>query len=129
VQAISIKADELAHAPKLIKIAVNNPHIGFDDIESANEPQVAQVLELTEEQVTNGSPIPLRFVRFQAVLSLHVRCTRRIDDRWCFFADGTAGRSLWLRIMVVRMRRESTLSTCLVCLDSEFYTLPIYQKY
>jgi len=72
VQAISIKADELAHAPKLIKIAVNNPHIGFDDIESANEPQVAQVLELTEEQVTNGSPIPLRFVRFQAVLSLHI---------------------------------------------------------
>jgi len=72
VQAISIKAGELAHAPKLIKIAVNNPHIGFDDIESANEPQVAQVLELTEEQVTDGSPIPLRFVRFQAVSSLHI---------------------------------------------------------
>lgn len=81
MQAISIKADELAHAPKLIKIAVNNPNIGFEDIESANEPQVAQILELTEEQVTNGSPIPLRFVRFQAVLSLHVRSTHRTDDR------------------------------------------------
>jgi len=33
---------------------------------------VAQVLELTEEQVTNGTPIPLRFVRFQAVSSLHI---------------------------------------------------------
>ena len=129
MQAISIKANELAHAPKLIKIAVNNPNIGFEDIESANEPQVAQVLELTEEQVTNGSPVPLRFVRFQAVSSLHVRGTRRIDDRWCFFADGTAGRSLWLRTMVVRMRRESTLSTCLGCLDSESCTPPIYQKY
>jgi len=72
VQAISIKATELAHAPKEIKIAVNNPHIGFDDIENAGEPQVAQVLELTEEQVTNGTPIPLRFVRFQAVSSLHI---------------------------------------------------------
>lgn len=73
MQAISIKATELAHAPKLIKIAVNNPNIGFEDIENANEPQVAQVLELTEEQVTNGTPIQLRFVRFQAVSSLHVR--------------------------------------------------------
>jgi len=72
VQAISIKATELAHAPKLIKIAVNNPNIGFEDIENANEPQVAQVLELTEEQVTNGTPIQLRFVRFQAVSSLHI---------------------------------------------------------
>ena len=79
MQAISIKSTELAHAPKLIKIAVNNPHIGFEDIESANEPQVAQVLELTEEQVTNGTPIPLRFVRFQAVSSLHVRGTGRTD--------------------------------------------------
>lgn len=79
MQAISIKSTELAHAPKLIKIAVNNPHIGFEDIESANEPQVAQVLELTEEQVTNGTPIPLRFVRFQAVSSLHVRGIGRTD--------------------------------------------------
>ena len=81
MQAISIKATELAHAPKLIKIAVNNSHIGFDDIENANEPQVAQVLELTEEQVTNGTPIQLRFVRFQAVSSLHVRAPDRADDR------------------------------------------------
>ena len=81
MQAISIKATELAHAPKLIKIAVNNPNIGFEDIENANEPQVAQVLELTEEQVTNGTPLQLRFVRFQAVTSLHVRGSDRSDDR------------------------------------------------
>jgi len=81
VQAISIKATDLAHAPKQIKIAVNNPNIGFEDIEDANEPQVAQVLELTEEQVTNGTPIQLRFVRFQAVLSLHVRGCDKSDDR------------------------------------------------
>lgn len=80
MQAISIKATELAHAPKSVKIAVNNPNIGFEDIENANEPQVAQVLELTEEQVTNGTPIPLRFVRFQAVTTLNVRGTDRTDD-------------------------------------------------
>lgn len=90
VQALSIKATELAHAPKQIKIAVNNPNIGFEDIDSANEPQVAQVLELTEEQVTNGTPIQLRFVRFQAVSSLHVRGSDRGDDRRCIFADDTA---------------------------------------
>ena len=81
MQAISIKATKLAHAPKLIKIAVNNPHIGFEDIENANELQVAQVLELTEEQVTKGTPIQLRSVRFHAVTSLHVRGLDRGDDR------------------------------------------------
>jgi len=69
---------------------VNNPNIGFEDIENANEPQVAQILELTEEQVTNGTPIPLRFVRFQAVASLHVRSSVRGYDRRPAFAHGTA---------------------------------------
>lgn len=59
-------------APKLIKLFINKPALGFEDVEEAEEPEAAQVIELTEEQVKNGLPIPLRYVRFQAVSSLHV---------------------------------------------------------
>lgn len=72
VRGISIKCNDPAHAPKLIKIVVNKPNIGFDDVQDAKEPEVAQVVELDEETVSEGKVIPLRFVRFQSVLSLSV---------------------------------------------------------
>jgi hypothetical protein len=52
---------------------VNHPSIGFEDVEDAVEPEAAQILELSEAQVKNGEKVPLRFVRFQNVNSLHVR--------------------------------------------------------
>jgi hypothetical protein len=58
--------------PKLIKLAVNRPSMGFGDIEDANEPAGAQILELSEEDVKEGKPAALKFVRFQSVNSLHV---------------------------------------------------------
>ncbi|KAK7437715.1 hypothetical protein VKT23_018431 [Stygiomarasmius scandens] len=72
VKSIIIKSKELAQAPKSIKLAVNRPSLGFEDIEDAGEPAIAQVLELSEEDVKEGKPIALRFVRFQSVNSLHV---------------------------------------------------------
>ena len=72
MRGISIKCSQESQAPKLIKIAVNNPNIGFDEVQDAVEPQVAQIIELDAETVTSGNVIPLRFVRFQSVLSLHV---------------------------------------------------------
>jgi len=51
---------------------VNRSSIGFEDVEDAVEPAVAQILDLTEEQVEEGQKIALRFVRFQNVNSLHV---------------------------------------------------------
>ena len=81
MRSIVIQSSNLAQAPKSIKLFVNRPSLGFDDVEDAQEPEAAQLLELTEEQVREGKPIQLRFVRFQAVNSLHVRipCTRAND--------------------------------------------------
>ena len=59
-------------APRTIKLFINKPSLGFEDVEDAVEPEAAQVIELTDEQVKEGKPIPLRYVRFQAVTSLHV---------------------------------------------------------
>ncbi|KAJ4469853.1 PITH domain-containing protein [Lentinula aciculospora] len=72
VKSIIIKSTNIARAPKKIKLAVNRPSLGFDDIIDAEEPAVAQVLELDQETVKEGHPISLRFVRFQSVNSLHI---------------------------------------------------------
>ncbi|PVF98844.1 DUF1000-domain-containing protein [Serendipita vermifera] len=72
VRGIAIQSNDSSRAPKLIKIQVNNPNIGFEDVQDAIEPQVAQIIELTEELTSTGKMIPLRFVRFQSVLSLHI---------------------------------------------------------
>jgi hypothetical protein len=72
VKSIIIKSTDIEHAPKKIKLAVNRPSLGFDDVTDAEEPAVAQVLELDEETVKEGKPVPLRFVRFQNVNILHV---------------------------------------------------------
>ncbi|KAL0057589.1 hypothetical protein AAF712_013410 [Marasmius tenuissimus] len=72
VKSIIIKSTNTAKAPKLIKLAVNRPSIGFEDVQDATEPGVAQVFELSEDDVKEGKPIALRFVRFQAVNSLHI---------------------------------------------------------
>ncbi|KAG5635424.1 hypothetical protein H0H81_011314 [Sphagnurus paluster] len=72
VRSIVIHASVIGQAPCTIKLAANRPNLGFEDIENATEPEIAQVVTLTEEDVTEGRPIPLRFVRFQAVTSLHV---------------------------------------------------------
>ncbi|KAF9062049.1 DUF1000-domain-containing protein [Rhodocollybia butyracea] len=72
VKSIIIKSNDVAHAPKKIKLAINKPSLGFDDVADAKEPAVAQILELDEETVKEGKPVVLRFVRFQSVNSLHI---------------------------------------------------------
>ncbi|ESK90059.1 thioredoxin-like protein 1 [Moniliophthora roreri MCA 2997] len=71
VKSIIIKSEDTSKAPKLIKLTVNKPSLGFDDVADAKEPAVAQIFELSEEDV-KGKPIQLRFVRFQSVNSLHI---------------------------------------------------------
>lgn len=56
----------------MIKLLVNRNAIGFEDVEDAEEPEAAQVLDLPEDVIKEGRPIDLRFVRFQSVNSLHV---------------------------------------------------------
>ncbi|KAJ7231439.1 PITH domain-containing protein [Mycena haematopus] len=72
IRAIVVKSSAGERAPKRVKLLVNRPSIGFQDVEDAEEPEVAQILDLSEDDVKNGNPIALRFVRFQAVNSLHI---------------------------------------------------------
>ncbi|KAJ6500323.1 PITH domain-containing protein [Mycena sanguinolenta] len=72
IRSIVIKSSVGEQAPKRVKLLVNRPSIGFEDVEEAEEPEVAQILDLSEDDVKNGKPIALRFVRFQNVNSLHI---------------------------------------------------------
>ncbi|PCH38768.1 DUF1000-domain-containing protein [Wolfiporia cocos MD-104 SS10] len=69
IRSILIKSSNVTQAPRKIRLLVNRISLGFDDIEDG---EIAQEFELTEEQVREGKRIPLRYVRFQGVNSLHI---------------------------------------------------------
>ncbi|CAE6521878.1 unnamed protein product [Rhizoctonia solani] len=73
IRSILIHTADASHAPKTIKLAINRPALGFEDVESAAEPDMAQVIdELSPDDIANSRRIPLRYVRFQSVQSLHI---------------------------------------------------------
>ncbi|GLB35225.1 putative PITH domain containing protein [Lyophyllum shimeji] len=72
VRSIIIQGSVAEQAPRTIKLAANRPTLGFEDLEDADEPEIAQVLSLSEADVKEGRVVRLRFVRFQAVNSLHI---------------------------------------------------------
>jgi len=73
VRSIFLQSRNAEQAPKEIKLFINRPSLGFEDVEDASEPDAAQVLELSREDVVEeGKRIFLRFVRFQSVNSLHI---------------------------------------------------------
>ena len=72
IKALKIHSHEPSQGPLVVKVLVNQPSIGFEDVQDAQEPDVAQVVQLSEEDVRVGILIPLRFVRFQSVNSVHV---------------------------------------------------------
>lgn len=71
MRALKFRTDStaLSHAPKAIKLFVNNPTIGFDDASSSGG---EQSFELTEAQAQGEEAVELRYVKFQKVLSLSV---------------------------------------------------------
>lgn len=72
IKSIAFKTSNIPQGPLQIKLLINRPSLGFEDVDDADEKQVAQILEVTEDQLKDGKRIPLRFVRFQSVNSLHV---------------------------------------------------------
>jgi len=72
VRSIVLQSNNAEQAPKNIKLLINRPSLGFEDVEDATEPEAAQVLEISSDDVKEGNRIVLRFVRFQAVNSLHI---------------------------------------------------------
>ncbi len=51
--------------PKDVHLFINKPSLGFEDVE--DESAVVQTLHLTAEDVSKGTVIPLRYVKFQNV--------------------------------------------------------------
>ncbi|KAI0798130.1 PITH domain-containing protein [Abortiporus biennis] len=80
IRSIVIQSSVESQAPKTIKLFINRPAIGFEEAGDAVEPDAAQIFELTPEQVKEGKKIPLRFVRFQAVNSLHIFVASNMGD-------------------------------------------------
>jgi len=72
VRSIIIHGSVKDQAPSVLKIMANRMNVGFEDIEDAKEPEVSQILDLKEEEVTKGLSVALRYVRFQSVNSLHI---------------------------------------------------------
>jgi len=72
VKSISFRTDAAAtdNAPKDVHLFINKPSLGFEDVE--DESAVVQTLHLTAEDVSKGTVIPLRYVKFQNVHSLHI---------------------------------------------------------
>ncbi|KAF7295204.1 PITH domain-containing protein [Mycena indigotica] len=69
VRSIVFKATG-EQAPKKVKLLVNRMAVGFEDV--AEDASAAQILELSADDVANGRPTTLRFVRFQSVNSIHI---------------------------------------------------------
>jgi len=72
IKALRIQSHMPSQGPLVVKILVNRPSIGFEDVQDAQEPEVAQVVQLSKDEVSTGKQVPLRFVRFQSVNSVHV---------------------------------------------------------
>ncbi|KAI0371829.1 DUF1000-domain-containing protein [Pilatotrama ljubarskyi] len=70
IRSIVLQTANAAQGPRKIRLVTNKPSLGFDDVE--DEKSVVQELELSEDDVREGRKIPLRFVRFQSVNSLHI---------------------------------------------------------
>jgi len=80
IKALRVLSHEPSKGPFTVKILVNRPSIGFEDVQEAQESEVAQVVQLSEEDIRVGKPIPLRFVRFQSVNSVHLFVTSNQGD-------------------------------------------------
>ena len=64
------QGNEPESQPTSIKLFINRPNLGFEDIEDVDE---TQALELTAEDLREGAdPILLKFVKFQRVSSLTI---------------------------------------------------------
>ncbi|KAG8686608.1 hypothetical protein FRC11_008697 [Ceratobasidium sp. 423] len=82
IRSIVIHTADAPYAPKAIKLATNRPALGFEDVESATEPDMAQVIEqLSPDDIANSRRIPLRYVRFQSVGSLHIFVASNQGDK------------------------------------------------
>jgi len=72
VRSLVIHGSSESQAPHMVKLVVNRPSLGFEDVENAEEPEIAQLLDISQDDVKKGNLLTLRYVRFQTVNSLHI---------------------------------------------------------
>ncbi|KAK3821473.1 MAG: PITH domain-containing protein [Benniella sp.] len=77
LHSIRIIPNDIAKAPKTVKLYVNRLSLGFDEAESV-EP--TQIIELTDEHYKGNGLIPLRFVKFQNVTSVILFVEDNLED-------------------------------------------------
>ena len=76
--ASNSSGQDVSSAPKVLKLFVNKPNIGFSEAEDCES---TQTIELTEEDVTgDGLEVKLRFVKFQRVTSLSIFVQENFGD-------------------------------------------------
>ncbi|KLO17988.1 DUF1000-domain-containing protein [Schizopora paradoxa] len=80
VKSITLRTSEAAkdQAPKDILLFINKPSLGFEDVE--DNTAVIQKITLSPEDAVKGASIPLRYVKFQNVHSLHIFVSTNAGD-------------------------------------------------
>lgn len=109
--ALTVDGTILAEqAPRVVKLYVNRPNLGFSD---AGDIEPTQTLELGEEDVRPGHEIELRFVKFQRVKSITVRCIpcNQLELEWLLIAVDVRSLS---RRTTARTRQSCRASSSLV---------------
>ncbi|KAF9239633.1 DUF1000-domain-containing protein [Melanogaster broomeanus] len=72
IRTLVLHSKDPSRGPKTIKLLVNKPAISFTDVEGNDDKTFAQIIELSQDELTDGKTIPLKFVRFKSVNSLHI---------------------------------------------------------
>jgi len=70
IKSLKIKSKVKAQGPKEIRLYINQPSLGFENVEG--DLKAIQTLELSEEDISLGNSIALLAHRFQKVESLHM---------------------------------------------------------
>ncbi|QDZ17705.1 galactose-binding domain-containing protein [Chloropicon primus] len=77
LHSLLIQGPERETAPSAIKVFVNRSSVGFDEAESEVG---TQTLELESDDVLEGKPVALKYVKFQKVQSVTVFISSNFDD-------------------------------------------------
>jgi len=77
IRSISLKTSNVSQGPLKIGLLINRPSLGFEDVEDA---EFIQEIEVTEQQLRGGERIPLKYVKFQSVNSLHTFLSHPIKE-------------------------------------------------
>ena len=70
IRSIALQTENIPQGPRTIRLLINRPSVSFEDAEE--QQAIVQEIELTEDDLREGRKLPLRFVRFQSITSLHV---------------------------------------------------------